>query len=189
MREEGLNSFTIPSSPLNHTAAFVEELRRQNISHLANFYGFDEFNGPMSDIASAFAPLKAAFPEISTLTTGVRDLGRPCASPLIVPTHIDVHRVCVRNIVVIAYWLAVRRMLSWAGQNTRPFRCASTGGPISGCSHTSDELPPEQIQYLCCPASGAASVDIHFRAAVRASDAARTYHHVLKYFPASCWES
>ena len=73
VRDEGLNSFTIPSSPLNHTAAFVEELRRHNISHLANFYGFDEFNGPMTSIESAFAPLKAAFPEILTLTTAVRD--------------------------------------------------------------------------------------------------------------------
>jgi hypothetical protein len=36
---------------------------------MSRSYGFDEFNGPMSSIASSFAPLKDAFPEITTLTT------------------------------------------------------------------------------------------------------------------------
>ena len=40
------------------------ELRAFNISHLASFYGFDEYNGNMSAIGEAFAPLKAAFPEV-----------------------------------------------------------------------------------------------------------------------------
>ena len=109
VREEGLNSFTIPSSPLNYTTAFVQELRRQNISHLANFYGFDEFNGPMSSIASAFAPLKTAFPEISTLTTAVRALEKPRVSSLIMSVRTSINvRICIRKTVAIAYRLAVR---------------------------------------------------------------------------------
>jgi hypothetical protein len=69
VREDGLNAFTIPGSPVNQTAAFVAQLRALNISHLANFYGFDEFSGNMSTIKAAFAPLKEAFPEVMTLTT------------------------------------------------------------------------------------------------------------------------
>jgi hypothetical protein len=69
VREDGLNAFTVPHSPFDVTAAFMHELRALNISHLASFYGFDEYNGNMSAIAAAFAPLKAAFPEVLTLTT------------------------------------------------------------------------------------------------------------------------
>jgi hypothetical protein len=69
VHEDGLNAFTVPAAPFAVTAAFVRQLRTYNISHLANFYGFDEYNGNMSAIREAFAPLKAAFPEVTTLTT------------------------------------------------------------------------------------------------------------------------
>jgi len=36
VHEEGLNAFTIPSSPMNQTRSFVADLRRHKISHLAN---------------------------------------------------------------------------------------------------------------------------------------------------------
>jgi hypothetical protein len=129
VRAEGLNSFTVPSTPLNQTTAFVAELRRHNISHLANFYGFDEYNGPMSTIASAFAPLKAAFPEVTTLTTAVRNpqfraSPRYCRRPLCPCISFSLTSVLL---LAIAYWLAVW----WAGQSAGVVRCASDGGPIS----------------------------------------------------------
>ena len=48
VREEGLNAFTIPSSPINQTAPFVAELRQHNISHLASFYGCKYTHNPLT---------------------------------------------------------------------------------------------------------------------------------------------
>jgi hypothetical protein len=79
--ELGMNAFTLPwqvnggtsgantTGQVNMTSRFIDELRARNISHLANFYGFDEYSANMSAIGTGFAPLKAAFPEVTTLTS------------------------------------------------------------------------------------------------------------------------
>ena len=67
----GMNTITIPFTPMNKTRDFVNEILEVDptLISMLNFYGFDEFSGNFTEISTAFLPLRKEFPEIQTMTT------------------------------------------------------------------------------------------------------------------------